>query len=569
MKITVLSGGSGNDRLIVGLKNIYKNCDVKVITNMYDSGKSTGICRKVTDTLGVSDVRKNHSRMYKALNENPNHKILEFYDGRFDFTKNKEKQEIISLLEKWDMSEFSCYVSRFFSRNSASLYDYKDFNVANIVYSEMYAEEGYECTNKFFCDYLGIDDFVIINSFDNVYLKARTEKGYIIEDEGDLVNYKNSEDKILEIFYEGNIRDGNNIKAESRILESDLIIISTGTFWSSIYPTLHFENFYKYINKSKAKKIWAINNEEDKDAFGVSSNDFIDIFSRLGLNLNDFTILENLDSIDSLHERNDNYNIVYKSMGNYNGKHDADIFAREILNIYYNLNETYDKIIFDFDDTLWSRDYKSNKEHLEVSIDNIKKLTKISISEIVSANTYYSLFNKISNVYGTDLDGFNVPFWADSNCRRFIGTKCTKVLDNLKIDNSFYLKLKSILEKEFYLSPSIDNNDIIFNIKIKPLNNLERKLLLTILNSIYLLDTDYVAISAGSTTVDIIHKNNSKVEVYKALGLDNKKVLYVGDEVDYGNDKKIAENCTNSICVSNIEETNALLTLIGDRYGKS
>ena len=32
MKITILSGGSGNDSLIRGLKSLYKNIDVKVYT---------------------------------------------------------------------------------------------------------------------------------------------------------------------------------------------------------------------------------------------------------------------------------------------------------------------------------------------------------------------------------------------------------------------------------------------------------------------------------------------------------------------------------------------------------
>ena len=67
MKITILSGGSGNDSLIRGLKLLYKNIDVKVIVNAYDNGLSTGVCRSITNTLGVSDIRKNHIRMYKAM----------------------------------------------------------------------------------------------------------------------------------------------------------------------------------------------------------------------------------------------------------------------------------------------------------------------------------------------------------------------------------------------------------------------------------------------------------------------------------------------------------------------
>ena len=60
MKTVILSGGSGNDSLIRGLKYYYPSMNCKVIVNAYDNGKSTGVCRAVTNTLGVSDIRKNH-----------------------------------------------------------------------------------------------------------------------------------------------------------------------------------------------------------------------------------------------------------------------------------------------------------------------------------------------------------------------------------------------------------------------------------------------------------------------------------------------------------------------------
>ena len=48
--ITILSGGSGNDAIIKGLlySGNYTSNDIRIITNAYDNGKSTGICRKYT-----------------------------------------------------------------------------------------------------------------------------------------------------------------------------------------------------------------------------------------------------------------------------------------------------------------------------------------------------------------------------------------------------------------------------------------------------------------------------------------------------------------------------------------
>ena len=349
MKIVVLSGGSGNDALIRGLKKFYPDCDVKVIVNAYDNGKSTGVCRKITNTLGVSDIRKNHIRLYKATVFSVNKNLVEFYENRYDFDSIEKPHH---LLIDWGLADLYKYVVRFFERCSVT--EFKDFNIANIVYSEMYSELGYEETNQYFCNLLGIDDFVILNSFDNVFINAVTSSFKILNDEGDIVEYKNAEDPIKCIFYTGENNQTLNPKAIDLVLDANLIIISTGTFWSSIYPTLHYADFWQYINNSSAKKLWVINNEEDKDAYGVTSNNFITYMESLGLDLTDFTILENLDAKDSLQQDNPKYRIVKKSMGNINGKHDGDLYAKEVYNLYYGIDDIAEntKYVFDFDDTI-------------------------------------------------------------------------------------------------------------------------------------------------------------------------------------------------------------------------
>lgn len=569
MKITIISGGSGNDRLFKGLKSLYKNCDIKVITNMYDSGKSTGICRKVTDTLGVSDVRKNHIRMYLAMTEFPNKAIVEFYNSRFNFSVGNEKEEILSLLDIWDLSKLGIYVERFFNRPESHSYKYDDFNIANIVYSEMYSEMGYEFTNSYFCDMLGIDDFVVINSFDNVYLNAITESGHVIEDEGDLVDWKNPNDKIVSITLDNPNSISLNQKAVDRIYESDLIIISTGTFWSSIYPTLYYGDFYRAINESSAKKIWAMNNEEDKDSYGVTSNDFISIVENLGLDLSSFSILENLDSKESLHIKNDSYNIVYSRMGNDNGKHNSELFSSEIFKIYYNLTDKYDNIIFDFDDTIWSRDYKNNIVNKNISINNVNIINDYLYSKsiIISGNTYKSLYTKLVSIYGLDLNGCKLDIWADSNCREYNNNKVVKTLKHLIIDNTFKNRIRSLLNDKFGIVCSFDNDEETFNIKIKPLNNLERNLMYYYMNDYYLNDSNYEARITGSTTIDIVNKNNNKIEVFKFLDLKGSSI-YIGDEIDGGNDSDIAKLCTNSIRVKDVEETNTVLKLLRELYNE-
>ena len=569
MKITILSGGSGNDSLIKGLKLLYKNIDVKVIVNAYDNGLSTGVCRSITNTLGVSDIRKNHIRMYKAMSPDEclDTRLIEFYEGRYNLEPNREATAI-SLLDGWGLKDkFGEYVHNFFKKieyAKENMYNFDNFNVANIVFSEMYSELGYEKTNKISCDLLGIDDFVILNSFQNVYLNAITNDYSVMTDEGDIVKLCDYNRKIINTFYTPKMVPELNTKAVDAILNCDLLLISTGTFWSSIYPTLQYGDLYKYINESTAKKIWAMNNTEDKDAYGVSSNDFIDIVSNLGLDLSSFTILENKCADDLLKQEYQGYNIVKKTLGNNIGKHDPRLFAQELLLIYYGLNVEYDHILFDFDDTLYSR----SDDKKVISYNNLYdvKFLKDRVDvKIVSGNTYSSIENKLIAVYGTDTSTYP-DIWADANSCLYVNGKIVNYIDTHRILD--YQKVLDILKNYEELNDKIHevagldlNGYYLFNIKIKPLTDLERKLLCDILNKSDL--NDVVAIPTGKTTVDILSTNNSKANTLK--GLDG-KVLYIGDEIDKGNDRSIALACDSYIKVTDVEETSVLLQLLCSCY---
>ena len=46
------------------------------------------------------------------------------------------------------------------------------------------------------------------------------------------------------------------------------------------------------------------------------------------------------------------------------------------------------------------------------------------------------------------------------------------------------------------------------------------------------------------------------------MNLENKKVLYIGDEFDNGNDSEIAKVWTHAISTSGAKETNILIKLL-------
>ena len=577
MNITILSGGTGNDSLVTGLKQFYSDANIKVVVNAYDNGKSTGICRTITNTLGVSDIRKNHIRMYKATAEIPDQRLIEFFENRYDLTPGEEYVDVSKYLRLWGLPQLDKYAQAFFSNPLAKHYTYASFNIANIIYSQMYKELGYEETNKYFCNLLGIDDFVILNSFDNIFIGAITEHGNILNDEGVIVDYRTTGDPIVKLTYDysqGDCVHGLNRKAVEAVLDADILIISTGTFWSSIYPTLEYLNFYSYVNLSKARKIWAINNEEDGDSYGVNSHMFIEYMNSLGLKLNDFTILENYDATESLRFTNDvvTYDVRWRHMGNNNGKHDGQKFVKAILQIFYNLRtfDSYDKIIFDFDDTLWSR----KPELLSYSVENIKLLNNHPDKYlIISGNSYKSIHDKLSIIYGTDLSDFNVDMWVDANTTLYRHAKPVEYYNDI-ILNEYYTDIVEQLKNWTISDVEINDPEHPAYIKIKPLSELERTLLVNLLDATILCNSEIStpgstlyhakAIPSGFTTIDIIHENNSKGKLFEYIkeDLGGNNILYLGDEFDSGNDRDIAKMCKQAICVRSAKETNIILKLL-------
>ena len=565
MKTVILSGGSGNDSLIRGLKYYYPSMNCKVIVNAYDNGKSTGVCRAVTNTLGVSDIRKNHIRMYKAMHGNRDKNIIEFYDNRYDFTPGNEVAEITEKLNTWGMPQFIPLVERFFATPEAKNYRYTDFNISNIVYAEMYAQSGYEYTNDYFCNkILDIDSFVLLNSFSNAYLKAITNSGYVIEDEGEIVEWCNRDDKIESCLYGTVMNTELNPRAVASIESADLIIISTGTFWSSIYPTLEFGDLYKLINKNThAKKVWALNCEEDKDSYGVSADEFISHLRKLGLSLDDFTILVNSDACDILRTVNDKDVVChYSHMGNQNGKHDPNKYAKAVLECYYGFDKfTPEQIVCDFDDTLWPRNTSLNN----IGIDNIQLLNRTNMGVIISGNSFSSIKTKLASIYGSDLSDFNIPVWADASSTEYIQGVKTHTIGDCFISKDTLEKVESHINKLFGMTAVSHPDTDLPYIKYKPMGNLERMLFTYLFNNYirYNINTpELLANITGKSTVDITTSGDNKVKVYKECEFEGMNILYIGDEVDKGNDCNVSKLATKSIHTSGVEETNCILKVL-------
>ncbi len=577
MKIVILSGGSGNDSLVKGLVSMFKkDLDVKVIVNAYDSGKSTGICRKVTDTLGVSDIRKNHVRQYKALNEDYNRSFAEFLEARYDIPKGNELEFVKHKLEMWGLEMLCPYADRFFARETSKGYDYNDFCIGNIIYAEMFAEHGYAKTNTKLSKLIGFPDNVLLNSFDNVYIQANTKSGHIIDDEGIIVEWKNEEDPIVSLSY---IKENRNISLNNEAIESvkqaDYIIISTGTFWSSIYPTLEYGDFYKYINESNAKKVWAMNTICDKDSYGCGVNEFTSIVEKLGLNLKDFTLLLNDDAVDILKEDPivEVKKVMHAKMGNNKGKHDPKMFVKNIVKVYFDMCYSihdFDNIYIDFDDTLWARDSKLEK----ISKNNILKLNDLCKTSktkftIVSGNSYESIQKKLYTVFGSELKDFEVPVWAD--CATTLYSK-NKAMKTIGVEHEIHYPEMVVEKIESLLEDHLDKVELkvikngfgkTVNVKIRGLEPTIRKLLHRVLVSEFY--DMYDVKMTGKTTIDVSAKFLNKTFALAADNIGKKtKTLYIGDEFDSGNDLEISKACTECLHTNGVIDTSIFLELLSE-----
>ena len=557
MKAIVLSGGSGNDALLKGIYGLYPTIDLKVVVNAYDDGKSTGICRALTNTLGVSDIRKNHSRMYQIIHhEHLNGNIVSFFEERFDFPRGNECEFVLNKLNEWEIHGLDFWVCLFFQNPKAKDILFEDFSIANVVYSSMYKELGYEKTNEIICEKFNIPNNVILNSFENVTLSAQTKNTTLV-DEASIVGFDNENDKIEHLSYHSDAPLAINKTVVGELQDADIIIISCGTFWSSIFPTLEYGGLYRAINKSKAFKIWVMNSSQDKDAKGIGSNHFIKLVSDLGLDLSKFVILENEDADPILCQQNEEYDIVKYRMGNNKGKHEPMLLAKCIFREFFHLRTNHFKhVLIDFDNTLYSR-YDTR-----TSDENIKIVSLHENIQIVSGNDYETSIKPILKQCGH----FPNNVWADASSVLYVDGDKHLVVKKHLINPSSINFLEKMLYEWFGIRGKVNNKNCMSCYKMKPFTELERKMLVKLLNG-YVFQSYGIkglkAISAGRTTVDIVSSNNSKANIFKACKIDPKECLYIGDETeDYGNDYEIAHACGRYIRVANVIETNIILKLL-------
>lgn len=228
-KVVILGGGTGTSCIVRGLK--YFPIDLTCVITVSDNGSSTGRLRKEFSTPAVGDIRKVLSNLSTLPTE-----VRDVMEYRL-----KAKSEL----------------------NGHAL--------GNLVLTSLINETGSLKTSiEYLSKILDVKATVLPLSEDYLTLMGKTSDGEIIEGEAEITSAGKS---YTEFFY----KEEPHVTKEifDAIKKADLIILSTGSLYTSVMPHIICKDVSEAIRKSKAKLMYICNvmtQPGETDGFGVSDH---------------------------------------------------------------------------------------------------------------------------------------------------------------------------------------------------------------------------------------------------------------------------------------------------------
>lgn len=587
--IVIFSGGTGSVALQEGIAEVYgvDNINLDIIINAYDNGKSTGACRAVFGgrILGPSDLRKNHLTQFslqkaKALRDRSSREnsLYSLFECRIS-AKDKEEyyDKVCEILEKErgsvgdkDIYYLKSLLDCFFFedmhnriwRASLEKVSFEDFSIANIFYSASAAMSGYSLrlAGKDMAEFLGIKDNVHLISDVNVYLEAMTESGYVIHDEGDIVQWDNPNDKIKSVRL---IRNGKEYipsvdertditkvrSCKSILEEADIILFSSGTQWSSLIPSYMHSGLRKILSLSRAKKYLIMNNVEDHDMQGVSADEIADIIGQ-NIPLDDITAVVNVDAVKGMNSVS-RIRSISGHIGSGLSRHNPEKLITLIMNDYFGIQDFTGTFIYDLDGTLWNE--RENNKGKAVGNENMNLFKGI----IHSGNNYEHVRDVFKFLYHQDRV---TEIYSDFGNIHFNSKDYT--IHVLSQDYIVGSEVVEELEKEPVFSGKIRTRGMGSVVTIKPLVNREVHLR-NVQEILKTFDGKYEARISGYTSIDITVKDYNKKtmmkEILKENNLRTDNVIFVGNETIDGAESTIKDLGIRTLQVDDVYECNILL----------
>lgn len=592
LNIVIVCGGTGSIQLQKGFSRLlgHKNYNLDVVINAYDNGKSTGECRKAfgRKILGASDLRKNQLTQFEIYYEKElkfegsyESNLLKLFELRFSaenyeayYKKSLEYIENAVFLDTKQKEKLVRWVGHFFLtrkepiefRREIKGLTYSDFALSNIFYSASAAinENSLARAGIELSDFLGLPDKVHLISDVNLFLKAETESGHIIEEEGEIVAWNNAADKIVRAIlcdtenheYIPSVDEGNPAgRSVCGIFEAaDIIILSSGTQWSSLIPTYMHKGFASMLSRSRAAKYLVMNNIEDHDMYGVGADGLLAILKEF-IPVNDMKIIMNENAVPSMNSISEEYNQVTGSISDEgSNKHDPEKLVKFLMEDYFDIHNRRYFIISDLDGTLWEE--RGSECEQVVGVENLSIFDGI----IFSGNTYEHV-NEIIIKYFKHKNKY--PVYSDYGNTRIFGGQISVVEQSFLIDDEIIRELDRY--NEFAGKARLRGGCVI---TIKPLENREDKLPI-LSNILRKYESRYVCYVSGKTSIDIMKAGFDKEAALRKVisqeELEIENILYVGNELDKGNEVCIKNIGLKTLQVNDVFEMNNFLRICYSR----
>jgi GT2 family glycosyltransferase/2-phospho-L-lactate transferase/gluconeogenesis factor (CofD/UPF0052 family) len=329
-KIVIFCGGRGSGELANQLLD--SGADVTCCVNAYDDGLSTGRLRQMFDVLGPSDIRKNLLSLMDldALGYWSRFEVFSFRYAADEENAPKFRREIEVICEgdpkkgAAASSEFSRilertspefqdritrYLRTFLSglvdaeKNKNSLFSFSDCAIGNCVLIGALIENG----NNWIDAIEAIEKLLITRgrvelvSVESRHLFAVCKDGRVLASEAAVI--AESDGDIVDIFLTEQPVDPEQIKAiiekegiekaveiiratiasrvtateqaRTAIAEADTVIYGSGTFYSSILPTLMIPDVRSAIKANSNPKTMILNIVEEADTRGFNGIDLV------------------------------------------------------------------------------------------------------------------------------------------------------------------------------------------------------------------------------------------------------------------------------------------------------
>ena len=582
LRIVVFCGGTGSIALQKGLDKVFGHdrYHLDVIINAYDNGKSTGMCRRAFNNaiLGPSDLRKNQLTEFALKWKNEIAEKGSYYErlhSLFSLRIDAEDYEdywkkASEVLENSDflavpVREFFLKLLRkFLFENQERLIkeSFKDVALSNIFYAQAAHDNDNSLSEAgdFISTILEIGQNVHLISDVSLLLKARTASGTVIEDEGEIVDWCNSRDRIKEIFLvdpaTGEERipivdEGNRTNRVHEVVErADVIIFSSGTQWSSLVPTYAHSGFIEMIQKAKARKYLVMNNIPDKDMAGMDSEDILEILKDK-LPLEDIAVVFNRNASFPMQWSSECHLEKWISdvLSEEDSRtHDPERLVECIFKDYFNMKDE-DVLIADLDGTMIEA--RGNAEAKALGKENVELFSGIILTGNTKSHVREHVkFHPELNVY------------CDYGMRLVEETSSSAIVsEDFRIDESL---IKS-LEGNPDFKGKVHCRDG-YALTIKPLVN-RRSHLETLERILMLWNGRFKALIAGKTSIDILSSSCSKMSMLMKImeihGLNPSRILYVGNELEVaeGNDYCVRKLGIRTFNVRGIEEFNNIIHL--------